>query len=342
MIRFYVWTKGRALLMLGAFAAVVALVVLGIVALASPSALPPDRGGEVAVFAESSLLMEASPAAAPTADAAPSPSPSSFGAAEIPITPSPAPDRTLRVEVVRETAAPVDQSTSKRILIYHTHTWEAYQQTESAPYAETEKWRTKDPSANVVAVGTALTASLRALGFTVVHDETAFEPPDLSTAYQRSLTMLEERARLGETYDLYIDLHRDAFSSGAKIQQTVVIGGQDVARFMLLIGKGTGQTGSGYDVRPDWETNYALAERITDSLNAQAEGLCRDINVKTGRFNQHVAPCCVLIECGNNRNTLEEVLRGVPYLAQAIEDSLNAPAASASPAPGETAVPEGA
>ena len=235
------------------------------------------------------------------------------------IDPSPTPDRAFRVEVIRATPAPV---TGKRILIYHSHTWEAYTQVEDAPYVPTEKWRTKDNDANVVAVGRALAASLTALGHTVVHDETAFEPPDLANAYQRSLTMLEARQSRGEAYDLYIDLHRDAFADANAIRRTVTIGGEEVARFMVLIGKGTGAAGAGYDVKPDWQANLAIAQRITDAMNDQCDQLCRDVKVKTGRFNQHVAPCCVLIECGSNHNTLAEVLLGVPYLAQAIDRSL--------------------
>ena len=237
-------------------------------------------------------------------------------AEEIPEETAP-PDRTLRVEVIRDTA--VAQGDGPRVLIYHTHTWEAYTQVDDARYEETEKWRTRDNSANVVAVGAALANSLRALGCTVVHDSTAFEPPNLDTAYQRSLAMLEQRTADGEGYDLYIDVHRDAISSQSTIKRTVKIGGVDVARFMVLVGKGTG---SGFDVKPDWEANYAIAEGITESLNTQCDSLARDIKVKTGRFNQHIAPQCVLIECGNNENTLQEVLAGVPYLAQAIVDAL--------------------
>lgn len=207
----------------------------------------------------------------------------------------------------------------KRVLIYHSHTYEAYEQVAGAEYVETEKWRTKDESCNVVAVGKALAAHLTALGVEVVHDTTAFEPPDLDDAYGRSLQMLEERIAAGEQYDLIIDLHRDALSSQSTIKRTVVIGGEVSARFMVLIGKGT--TG-GYTEKPDWETNLVIAQRITDSLNAQVEGIARDVKIKTGRFNQHIAPCCVLLECGVNTNTLEEVLTGLPYLAQAIAEAL--------------------
>ena len=72
------------------------------------------------------------------------------------------------------------------------------------------------------------------------------------------------------------------------------------------------------------ETNKAIAELLTDKLEAQCEGLSRDVKVRTGRFNQHIAPRCILIECGTNENTLEEVLCGIPYLAQAIAETLDA------------------
>ena len=131
--------------------------------------------------------------------------------------------------------------------------------------------------------------------------------------------MLETRLAAGESYDLYIDVHRDALSAQSTIRRTVTIGGEESARFMVLVGKGT--TG-GYTEKPDWEANLAIAERITQALNQQVYGLARDVKIKTGRFNQHIATRCVLIECGVNTNTLEQVLCGLPYLAQAIAEAL--------------------
>lgn len=232
--------------------------------------------------------------------------------------PEPTADTAFRVEVVRETAPPQPWA-GKRVLIYHTHTYEAYQQDPDAPYRETETWRTRDESCNMLAVGEALAAHLTALGIEVVHDRTAFEPPDLDGAYARSLAMLEARTADGERYDLYIDLHRDALASTSTIRRTVETPGGESARFMVLVGKGT--TG-GYAEKPDWEANLAIAQRITRSLNAQVAGMARDVKIKTGRFNQHIAPCCVLIECGVNTNTLQQVLTGLPYLAQAIAEAL--------------------
>ena len=170
----------------------------------------------------------------------------------------------------------------------------------------------------MVRVGRELERLLTAKGFSVTHDTTAFEPPKLSSAYARSLSMLEARAAAGESYDLYIDLHRDAYTASQKGSNTVQTAAGPCARLMLLIGKGEGQTEQGFDQRPDWESNLAIARQLTDALNAQEDGLCKEVCLKSGRFNQHIAPCCVLIEAGNNRNTLEEALAAMPYLADAI------------------------
>lgn len=225
----------------------------------------------------------------------------------------PSPTAGFAIEVLNVEIPP-----PRRVLIYHTHTYEAFAQVDGNRYQETETWRTADSAYNMIRVGEELAALLRALGLQVTHDTTAFEPPDLSTAYARSLQMLERRLADGETYDLYIDLHRDAYVASYGGSNTVSIGGGSVARLMLLVGKGEGVTGQGYEAKPDWEKNLAIAQAITDSLNQQCSGLCRDVRVKAGRFNQHIAPSCVLVEAGNNRNTLNEVLSAMPYLADAI------------------------
>ena len=224
----------------------------------------------------------------------------------------PAQEDTFSIEVMD-----VQQLPRRRVLIYHTHTYEAFAQVEDAPYAETEKWRSADSRFNMVRVGAELAALLRSMNVEVVHDTTAFEPPVLSTAYARSLEMLRARQAAGETYDLWIDLHRDAYIEGQKGPNSVDLGGGKAARLMMLIG-----SGQGFDEKPDWEENLSIAQAITAALNEQSEGLGRDVAVKTGRYNQHVARGCILIEAGNNRNTLEEVLCAMPALADAICQAL--------------------
>ena len=247
---------------------------------------------------------------------APAPAPPSPGT--LAPLPSPAPPEgfTLRV-LSRGAPAAKHAQADFRVLIYHTHTYEAYTATEAFPYTPTEKWRTANSERNVVAVGACLAALLESAGVQVTHDTADYEMPQLSSAYERSLKMLKARQENGETYDLYIDLHRDAYAKNNG-PNTVEKDGASLARLLMLIGKGTGQTGAGYAEKPDWESNRSLAQALSNRLNLQCDGLCRGVSIKTGRYNQHIARCCVLIEVGNNRNTLEEALAAMPYLANAI------------------------
>ena len=200
-----------------------------------------------------------------------------------------------------------------RVLIYHTHTHEAYAQTAADPYRETESWRTEDQTHSVVRVGEALAALLTDYGFDVVHDTADYEYPKLNTAYARSLDMLETKR--GETFNLCVDLHRDAWDKS--MAECACIGSQRAAQLMMLIGNG-----GTFDIKPDYEANLAFAARLTDRINALCDGLCRPVMVKNGRYNQHLFTPSVLIEVGHNLNTLDEALTSMPVLAEALADLL--------------------
>lgn len=203
-------------------------------------------------------------------------------------------------------------ASAPRIYIYHTHTCEAYDPSGGA-YRETEKWRTRDIAHNVVRVGEELAGLLRKAGFEVYHDTTEYEMPDLSTAYARSLDRLEET--LLAPYDLYLDLHRDSYSVGNG-KNTVEKDGKTYARLLFLVGKGSGQTG--VDEKPDWKRNEKIASLLTDGMNELVPDICREVSLKSGRYNQHISPPCLLVEVGNNRNTLAEALCAMTPLSLSV------------------------
>lgn len=215
--------------------------------------------------------------------------------------------------VTRVSSQALPLSNGKRVLIYHTHTHEAYQMTDQEAYTPLENWRTDDSSHNIVRVGDELTAELEKRGFEVVHDDTDFEQDDLSTSYSRSLEALLQRA--DEDYDLIIDLHRDAYIEGAQL--TCSYAGRKSANLMVLIGKG-----DSFREKPHFQENYALACALTEKINGLCPGLGREVMVKTGRYNQHFSDHSLLIEVGSNGNTLEEALSSMPILADAIEEVL--------------------
>ncbi len=204
------------------------------------------------------------------------------------------------------------QAKQKKVFIYHTHTYEAYEMDKENRYKATESWRTADHDYNMVRIGAELAARLREAGIFVTHDTTDYEPPRLSSAYSRSLEGLKKAAEEG--YDLYIDLHRDSYSKGNG-PNVIEVEGKPAARLLILIGQGTG---SALDEKPDWEANEKAARAISDYLNARAENLCRGVSLKSGRYNQQAATPSMLIEVGNNKNTLPEALNAVEPLARAI------------------------
>ena len=215
--------------------------------------------------------------------------------------------------VPRVSSQALPLSNGKRVLIYHTHTHEAYQMTDQEAYTPLENWRTDDSGHNIVRVGDELTAELEKRGFEVVHDDTDFEQDDLSTSYSRSLEALLQRG--DEDYDLIIDLHRDAYVEGAQL--TCSYAGRKSANLMVLIGKG-----DSFQEKPHFQENYALACALTEKINGLCPGLGREVMVKTGRYNQHFSDHSLLIEVGSNGNTLEEALSSMPILADAIEEVL--------------------
>jgi stage II sporulation protein P len=184
----------------------------------------------------------------------------------------------------------------------------------------------------------------------VLHDVTDNEYPQLGTSYTRSLKTVQKDMAENKDLKILIDLHRDAYNAGID-PSTVTINGKKVARVMIVIGTGVGQTGVGFTERPDWNKNLLLATAITNRLNQFDPLLARKVDIKTGRYNQHVSPGAILIEVGHNQNTLDEALAAVPYLAQAVAEAYSsmmesgglvtalAPTASAGLSPGMSATP---
>ena len=198
-----------------------------------------------------------------------------------------------------------------RILIYHTHTTEAYTATAASPYVQTASYRTADATKSVLAVGEALAEHLRTrYGFAVIHDATDHEPPSLKTAYSRSERTMRSYLERYPSLVLFIDIHRDASSD---TKDYVVVDGNPTARLMCVVGQGTK-----YAEKPDFNRNMALASELTDHLRHVEKRLARDVRVKTGRYNQHVGQLNLLIEVGHNANTLEQALHAVPFLAESL------------------------
>ena len=224
-------------------------------------------------------------------------------------------DITLRSDIEDQFSAdsfPFDHTPV--VLIYHTHATESYLWAESAGYTETERGRTEDTRFNVVAVGNALQKALEERGFTVIHDTADVEGDDITSAYSRSLQIMQKY----ENVDLYIDLHRNSSNQRGRSENTILVDNVPYAKLFFVVGTGIGTYDGEYDVLPDWKNNYTFALSLTEAIAAKQPDLVKPIRLKVGRFNQHMG-LCLLAEIGTNADTLEAVLNTVPYLADAIE-----------------------
>lgn len=211
----------------------------------------------------------------------------------------------------------VQTGSTAQVLIYQTHTEEAYTMVAGAEYVEAAKWRTADNFNNIVRVGNALATQLSGVyGLSVLHDTTNYEQPKLGTAYNRSLVGIQENQKENPNLNVFIDVHRDAWNKN-NTPNSVTIDGKQVARVMLVVGKGVD-----FKNPPDWEANLAFAQLICDKLAAINPDLSRGVSVKNGRYNQHVSNHSILIEVGHNQNTLEEAMNATPYIARAIYEAL--------------------
>jgi stage II sporulation protein P len=200
-----------------------------------------------------------------------------------------------------------------QVLIYHTHTLEAFRQVKGSEYVEAGSWRTKDQTKSVVEVGDLLQKELEKYGYDVLHDKTNHEPPELNTAYSRSLSTMKKYLKNNKTLRVFIDLHRDASTNKNDV---VTIDGKRCARVMFVVGMGKSSS-----IKPDWKNNFKLAQTISSKLNEIAPTFARDVRIKEIRsYNQYLTDLCMLIEVGHNANTLEEAENTIPYLAKAINE----------------------
>lgn len=205
-----------------------------------------------------------------------------------------------------------------QILIYHTHTQEAYRQIKGQEYVEVGSWRTAQHDSSIVAVGSALEKRLEEHGYTVLHDTTNHEPPALNTAYTRSLKTMEKYKKEYSSINVFIDVHRDAYGNiAAGSKDFVLVNGEECARIMFVVG-----TGEQHTKKPNYESNYKLALAITNQMESIKKGFTRPIRVKTGRYNQHVSDMCLLIEVGHNANALQQAINTTRYIALALSKVL--------------------
>lgn len=194
-----------------------------------------------------------------------------------------------------------------KVLVISTHSSEGYAATGG---------RSENESENVLRVGEALAKTLNNGGIKTIHDKTKNDYPSYNGSYKKALGVIEENLKKYPEIEIVIDVHRDYMENkeGVKLKPTAKLSGnKKAAQIMFVIGTDAMEL-----YHPNWRENLRLAVKLQNILNGDSPSLCRSINIRTERFNQHMTRGSMIIEVGSSENTIEEAVYSAELLGRAI------------------------
>lgn len=227
----------------------------------------------------------------------------------------------LKAELLAGPSVRLLQTSEPQVLIMHTHTTECFMLDERDYYTDSDLSRTTDDAQNIVAVGEALRSGLQAKGIGVIHAAEKHDYPEYTGSYTRSAVTVKKYLEKYPSIKVVIDLHRDAImdSAGTKTALVSEINGKKAAQLMIVAGCEAGDV-TGY---PDWRQNFRLAIKLQQSLEVMYPTLARPMLLTERKYNQHLTPGSLLIECGTDANTLEQAKYSATLLADSLALTLN-------------------
>ncbi|MBR6626951.1 MAG: stage II sporulation protein P [Lachnospiraceae bacterium] len=203
----------------------------------------------------------------------------------------------LNTEKLTSYNCTMQKSDAPQILIYHTHSREAF--VDSVP---------GDESTTIVGMGALLADKLcNEYGYHVVHCKEAFDADGRNDAYTNALPLVSRILEKYPSIEMVIDLHRDEMPEGTRL--VTEVDGIPMARFMLFNGiSRTRQTGKiSYLENPNLDANLSFSFQVQRKAMEYYPGLTRKIYLKGYRYNMHLKEKYLLIELGAQNNTVAEV-----------------------------------
>ena len=203
----------------------------------------------------------------------------------------------------------IEGSTSEgpQVLIYHTHSQEAY--ADSVP---------GDESMTVVGAGAQLAKLLETYGIRVLHHKGEYDVVDRDYAYANAEKELPQILEENPSIEVIIDLHRDGVADDTRL--VTEIDGKPTAQFMFFNGlsrlKSTGEIA--YLKNENREGNLAFSFQLQLKCKEYYPNLARSIYLKGYRYNMQYREKSLLVELGAQTNTVEEVYNALPPLAHVI------------------------
>ncbi len=193
------------------------------------------------------------------------------------------------------------------VLILHAHATESY--------ADTNSYRSQDETQNMLSIGDRLAELLEKAGIGVIHDRTLHDAESYNGSYSSARASIQEYLQRYPSIRLVLDLHRDAMEDprGNQVGYTLSTPEGEAAKLLLVVG-----TDAGGQNHPHWEENLTLAVQLHAQLQKEAPDICRNLQIRTSRFNQDLSGGALLVEVGTAGNTHREAMLAVDILADAI------------------------
>lgn len=204
-----------------------------------------------------------------------------------------------------------------QILIYHTHSQESF--------VDSEKGKADD---TIVGVGTRLAEILtEQYGYNVIHDTTTYDfvdgKLDRNKAYNYALPAIKKILEKNPTIEVIIDLHRDGVAEGNTTRLVTNIGGKKTAQLMFLNGLSRNRQGPiEYLENPHISENLAFSLQLHIKSLTEYPKFTKKIYLRNYRFNQHLIEKTLLVELGNQNNTVLEAKNAMEPLANLLNQVL--------------------
>ena len=191
---------------------------------------------------------------------------------------------------------------SPQVLIYHTHTSEAYMDEDVDYFYESFYSRTQDSNFNVVGVGKVIADELNKKGISTIHDTTVHDST-YNGSYDRSAQTVYANMEEYKDIKVVIDIHRDAIGTEEnKVKPVFTYKGKKGAQIMIL---------SGCDVDgvfgfEGWENNLNFALKLQKKAEEMYPGITRPLSFGNFAYNEYICDGSLLIEVGAEGNSIEE------------------------------------
>lgn len=221
------------------------------------------------------------------------------------------------VENLLKTNLTLKKKNEPQILIFHSH-------------GASESFRDSKPGSkeeSIIGVGRVLTEILEEkYGYKVIHDETEYDmingKIDRNKAYNQAYEGIQKHLKKYPGIEVIIDLHRDG--AGDSIRRITTINGKKTAQVMFFNGLSRNSKGNiKYLKNENLQSNLAFSLQLKMKSMEMYSDFTKPVYLKGYRYNLHFRKRSLLIELGNQNNTLQDARNAMEPLAKVLNQVLS-------------------